>query len=1146
MKIKSLLKTAVVTMAIGMLAGCGPKTKYIVQWFDADKKTVLYVSDPIPEGETPEYPYDDPAMKVDEEKGVQSLFSGWSPEVKPLTGPTNYVATFNTHKYKITWKNYDGTVLNTEYVLEGETPAYTKGTPVKTAPDGTAQYTFTGWSPAIKPVSEAITYQATFDVSKYLITWKNSDDTILKSEFVAVGQTPSFGEDIPTKTSDDPNVGYEFAGWNPQVKEVNSSATYYATFNEIKKYPITWKNYNGTVLYEEYVAEGKIPAYGGETPTKDFDAHHTYAFAGWNPEVGEVTGAATYTANFEIESNVYTITWKDEKGAVLGSCYVPEGKTPEFPGETPTKAEDNNAVYAFDKWEPALAPATADTTYTASFKVTKNKYLITWKDENGTKLGEKIFYEGETPVFPGENPTKAKDDRHTYAFGGWEPAVVPATAAATYVAKYDVIEERFLVTWKNADGSELAKVFVLKGTTPTYPNTSNPSKEDNPPYVYEFDGWDKTVGPVTADVVYTAKFKEIEKQYKITWNDYDGTPLFDEPDYISYGSPITYDHEDPTRESTVLSDFEFIGWDKDYTKLTATSDTTFTAVYKETKYEGANIAYHFGETKNKISNSNKTLIRVGTDLSLSNASAAGYKFEGWFFDEAYTISAGTKLTNVDHDINLFGKFSLKTYSITYVMNDGELEAGASNPVSITCEDQAIVLANPSKLGHTFIGWSGYTSGKVLDCRLENVTKDLTLTANFKANTYKIVLKYTDRDDSTIEIQYGSTISGLPELTKEGSTFLGWFTKENIPLHNGDLYGYTDQNGVFHPYTVDLVLYPMFSDTLVHTISYELDGGVLPAGYPTSYKAHEYLPSVPNPTKDGYSFTGWTYVDPQSGKDVNFTSFAGLDFDITLTAHWGVREVTINYVYGEGATLKRNLTFVDETSAEIESHEISTFEGAEFISYEDSKTAQFKGWADAKGKMYDFSSDAIVEGDTTLKPVMEPVEAGAIAGKVGEDATATVAGSSTKVIQYTSVSAQVVDFEVTSTAGLKVTVAEKGGKQVGSIGNGTTTSVTLSGVHFEANTTYLVSVEVSGSGDNNITVATTGTVAEGALSGKIYSKAYVTEFTVQHFGETFDNSIVPVKEGYVFDGWFDADGNYYDSYTELTSTVITLYAKWVKA
>ncbi|MBR1731112.1 MAG: hypothetical protein IJ725_01595, partial [Ruminococcus sp.] len=63
--------------------------------------------------------------------------------------------------YDITWKNDDGSVIDTTTVAAGETPTYDGATPEKSA-DAEKHYTFSGWSPAVATATEDATYTAVF------------------------------------------------------------------------------------------------------------------------------------------------------------------------------------------------------------------------------------------------------------------------------------------------------------------------------------------------------------------------------------------------------------------------------------------------------------------------------------------------------------------------------------------------------------------------------------------------------------------------------------------------------------------------------------------------------------------------------------------------------------------------------------------------------------------------------------------------------------------------------------------------------------------------------------------------------------------------------------------------------------------------
>ncbi len=70
----------------------------------------------------------------------------------------------------VTWKNYDGTVLETDSdVPVGTTPTYDGATPTR-ATDETYAYYFKGWDKEISPVNGDITYTATYEQTRFYMS----------------------------------------------------------------------------------------------------------------------------------------------------------------------------------------------------------------------------------------------------------------------------------------------------------------------------------------------------------------------------------------------------------------------------------------------------------------------------------------------------------------------------------------------------------------------------------------------------------------------------------------------------------------------------------------------------------------------------------------------------------------------------------------------------------------------------------------------------------------------------------------------------------------------------------------------------------------------------------------------------------------
>ena len=63
-------------------------------------------------------------------------------------------------------------------------------------------------------------------------------------------------------------------------------------------FKIDFVNYDGALLKRSFLTAGETPEYRGKTPSRPQTEDLRFIFAGWNPELSEVTGDATYTATY--------------------------------------------------------------------------------------------------------------------------------------------------------------------------------------------------------------------------------------------------------------------------------------------------------------------------------------------------------------------------------------------------------------------------------------------------------------------------------------------------------------------------------------------------------------------------------------------------------------------------------------------------------------------------------------------------------------------------------------------------------------------------------------------------------------------------------------------------------------------------------
>ena len=382
------------------IAGCSKKTEKYTVTFDSDGGTEI-ASVQVEKGKKVTKP-EDPSKEHYVFDGWYLEDTEWVFESDTVTKNTALTAKWTPEVYSVTLKNYDGTVLATENVSYGSLPQYS-ATPEKPS-DAQYTYAFSKWvdeagnDASLSNIDKNVTLTATFTstLRSYKIIFKNGEQ-VLKEGDVNYGTLPAAPTETPTKEAD-AQYTYTFKGWDKTVENVTGEATYNAEFDStLRSYKITFKN-GEQVLKEETVNYGTLPAAPTETPTKEADAQYTYTFKGWDKEIAEVTGEATYNAEFDSTLRSYKITFKNGE-QVLKEETVNYGTLPAAPETNPTRGYDSENHYSFKGWDKTIEKVTGEAVYNAQFNAEKHVYTVDDSDETTDYIFCSCGYKDETYAY---------------------------------------------------------------------------------------------------------------------------------------------------------------------------------------------------------------------------------------------------------------------------------------------------------------------------------------------------------------------------------------------------------------------------------------------------------------------------------------------------------------------------------------------------------------------------------------------------------------------------------------------------------------------------------------------------------------------------------------------------------------------------
>lgn len=300
----------------------------------------------------------------------------------------------------------------------------------------------------------------------------------------------------------------------------------------------------------------------------------------------------------------------------------------------------------------------------------------------------------------------------------------------------------------------------------------------------------------------------------------------------------------------------------------------------------------------KFSSSDTEIIDIAEDGS-------GFKFGGKLGDVRLTIStvddsiADTMLVHViDPDDDDKNPPEDIQYTVSFNTHGGSTVA----PVKVKAGENVTSLPTPTKLGYTFDGWALANGTKVTS--LQNVTADVVLYAQWieDENPDADVITITFEAQNGLaaakqEIQPGTALASLPTPTRDGYTFMGWFTAVNgggVKVTTSTVF---DEDTTVYAYWINQATAGKY------TLALDANGGLINgiSGLTVADTKLEANKGVWNsitsfvPTRPGYTFNGWADENGVAVYDVNGNAIYGTAYwkdsdtyvggDLTVYAQW---------------------------------------------------------------------------------------------------------------------------------------------------------------------------------------------------------------------------------------------------------------------
>ncbi|MBD5131531.1 MAG: InlB B-repeat-containing protein [Clostridiales bacterium] len=528
-------------------------------------------------------------------------------------------------------------------------------------------------------------------------------------------------------------------------------------------------------------------------------------------------------------------------------------------------------------------------------------------DQNGENTATTVKYKSGSTY----NSNWFTPNRKWFTFEGWYLNGKMLTGSetvedgASLTAKWTE-SETVTVTLKNGYGNDNGGSQVTSFNA-TYGSAYGSQLVDIERTGYTFDGWYTEDGRhVTASSIVTDNSAHnliarwVANSYKVTL--YNGNSVFATVTVV-YGQQ--YGTLPSAPDKSWVNKFQY--WQTSDNKQVKGNDIVTNAnnhslFAKFSRDDGSDTVtislYQNNSSSDNTVYTSLTGIVVGstyTGLDSKSPERTGYRFDGWYTARTggdRIIESSLVKDNVD---KLYAHW-VKTYTVTLYSNYGGENDGKGSKVYTDTFDTGSeftrhMATTPERSGYTFMGW--YTSSATTTAALSIITvdKNIELFAKWELipTSYTVTLSLNGGKVNNSTADIPNTVNANASFdpnsttapTKDGFTFIGWFTKASGGNQINEAVTVTE-NVTFYAH------WQAIPQTF--TVTLNANGGTINGGetYAQTLNAgekfnlHNYLV----PVRNGYRFDGWY--------DSNGKVTGEIETTTTLTANW-VEQVTVTFV-----------------------------------------------------------------------------------------------------------------------------------------------------------------------------------------------------------------------------------------------------------